>query len=251
MRPIITCDRTHSEHWPDIPSLDTSQHQTLDEYDLETDPRIKSLEEQQIEPKSRSSKGRAPPPPQPSSHRVMTCPTVSANDIHHSYARIKDNVVVDSSENETDDYCDPQFCTTSARNISINNEDTSLPIGPSNRFIADNSEMPFIPSNPLTSRVIDEPVLPFLSNPPNLLINHSNIEPYGELNEESTSNPNRTEISYNTISVREPLAKVLAERANSEHHYNEVEEERVSSFYEEIAGSTASSVTYSKIGDVF
>lgn len=49
-------------------------------------------------------------------------------------------------------------------------------------------------------------------------------------------------VSYNKISVREPLAKVLAERAAIDHHYQEVEEdERVSSFYEEIAGSTNSS----------
>lgn len=60
----------------------------------------------------------------------------------------------------------------------------------------------------------------------------------------------QTEISYNKISVREPLARVLAERAALEHTYNEVEEERFSSFYEEIAGSTNSSVTYTKIGDV-
>ena len=41
-----------------------------------------------------------------------------------------------------------------------------------------------------------------------------------------------TDISYNKISVREPLARVLA----MDHTYTEVDEERVSSFYEEIAG---------------
>ena len=41
-----------------------------------------------------------------------------------------------------------------------------------------------------------------------------------------------TDISYNKISVREPLARVLA----IDHTYTEVDEERVSSFYEEIAG---------------
>src|SRR5699024_9053230 len=51
----------------------------------------------------------------------------------------------------------------------------------------------------------------------------------------SNETDEKKEISYNTISVREPLSKVLAEReANLEHHYNEVEDERVSSFYEEI-----------------
>lgn len=242
--------RPHTQRaLPDIPSLDTSQRLSIDEYDLGSD-RIQAFEEQPIESKSRSSKGRAPQPPQ-ASHRVMTCPTVSTNEVHHSYARIKDNAVIDSSENETDDYCDPQLCTSSARNITHNSDDLNPSLGPPTigRFVANTSELPFIPCNPSTSRVIEEPVLPFLSNPPVLLTNHS-IEPYGQLNEDIESNSNRTEISYNTISVREPLAKVLAERASSEHHYNEVEEERVSSFYEEIAGSTASSVTYSKIGDV-
>ena len=61
----------------------------------------------------------------------------------------------------------------------------------------------------------------------------------------------RTEISYNKISVREPLARVLAERAALEHTYTEVDgEERLSSFYEEIAGSATSSITYTKIGEV-
>lgn len=51
------------------------------------------------------------------------------------------------------------------------------------------------------------------------------------------------EISYNKISVREPLSKVLAERAILEHHYNEVDGEGESCFYEEIAGATNTSVT--------
>lgn len=58
------------------------------------------------------------------------------------------------------------------------------------------------------------------------------------------------EVSYNKISVREPLSKILAERALIEHHYNEVDEERNSCVYEEIAGSTNSSVTYTKISDL-
>ncbi|XP_074600080.1 uncharacterized protein LOC141854335 [Brevipalpus obovatus] len=58
------------------------------------------------------------------------------------------------------------------------------------------------------------------------------------------------QVSYNKISVREPLSKILAERALIEHHYNEVDEERNSCVYEEIAGSTNSSVTYTKISDL-
>jgi hypothetical protein len=61
----------------------------------------------------------------------------------------------------------------------------------------------------------------------------------------------RAEISYNKISVREPLARVLAERAVMEHTYTEVDgDEGLSSFYEEIAGSATSSITYTKIGEV-
>lgn len=68
-------------------------------------------------------------------------------------------------------------------------------------------------------------------------------------------------LSYDIISVREPLAKILANRhqlnqsqqrqAVSEHEYIEVYGERGSScFYEEIAGSTTSSATYDQIGAV-
>lgn len=70
-----------------------------------------------------------------------------------------------------------------------------------------------------------------------------------------------TKLSYDIISVREPLAKILAERQQSQqaqqqqrsilgdHEYIEVYGERGSScFYEEIAGSTTSSATYDQIG---
>lgn len=61
-----------------------------------------------------------------------------------------------------------------------------------------------------------------------------------------------TKLSYDIISVREPLAK-LAERQqiqlSQQHEYIEVYGERGSScFYEEIAGSTTSSATYDQIG---
>lgn len=62
-----------------------------------------------------------------------------------------------------------------------------------------------------------------------------------------------TKLSYDIISVREPLAKILAERQQlqlaQQHEYIEVYGERGSScFYEEIAGSTTSSATYDQIG---
>lgn len=70
-----------------------------------------------------------------------------------------------------------------------------------------------------------------------------------------------TKLSYDIISVREPLAKILAERQQlqqaqqqqrlilGDHEYIEVYGERGSScFYEEIAGSTTSSATYDQIG---
>lgn len=77
----------------------------------------------------------------------------------------------------------------------------------------------------------------------------------------SESNALTTKLSYDIISVREPLAKILAERQQlqqaqqqqrlilGDHEYIEVYGERGSScFYEEIAGSTTSSATYDQIG---
>lgn len=68
-------------------------------------------------------------------------------------------------------------------------------------------------------------------------------------------------LSYDIISVREPLAKILAERQqlqqaqqqqrqiSGDHEYIEISGDRGSScFYEEIAGSTTSSATYDQIG---
>lgn len=69
----------------------------------------------------------------------------------------------------------------------------------------------------------------------------------------------QSRLSYDIISVREPLAKVLADRQQQlqqnnnrnnlgEHEYSEVYNERGSScLYEEIACSTTSSVTYDRI----
>lgn len=124
------------------------------------------------------------------------------NNIHHHnhpYAKIGDNHVVDSStENDTDDYSEPQ----------------RMP----------QRQPPNIRPNIGFELEMHHPHLPHLMK------------------------ENKNEISYNTISVREPMAKVLAERENFEHHYNEVEdEERVSSFYEEI---TTGSATYSKINEI-
>lgn len=76
-------------------------------------------------------------------------------------------------------------------------------------------------------------------------------------------NGTSTKLSYDIISVREPLAKILAERQLlnqaqqqqqrqllGDHEYIEVYGERGSScFYEEIAGSTTSSATYDQIGN--
>ena len=231
---------------PDIPSVaNTSQH--LNEFDLNRDSIQGNEMHHNLELKGRPPKARAPQPP---SHSVMTCPTLPiSDDLHHSYARIKDNVVIDSSENETDDYCDPHFCTTSARNMSRGSDGLSPPV-PKKRFMNEtNSDLSYRPSNPSTSRATEDTIV--FMNGPVLHLNHQNVDTFSHSsNEDNRIHSNGTEISYNTISVREPLAKVLAERANTEHHYNEVEEERVSSFYEEIAGSTASSVTYSKIGDI-
>lgn len=65
------------------------------------------------------------------------------------------------------------------------------------------------------------------------------------------SSGQNTKLSYDIISVREPLAKILAQRQLlGDHEYVEVYNERGSScFYEEIAGSTTSSATYDQIGN--
>ncbi|KAF7488069.1 hypothetical protein SSS_03873 [Sarcoptes scabiei] len=135
---------------------------------------------------------------------------------NHAYARIR-NVMNDSYlENDTDDY----FDATPA--VSCSNK---LKSSPSHTEQINSSREPFHPAHS------PQPPLNIDNLPSNDII--ESIEP-------------KKEISYNTISVREPLAKVLAERDKLEHHYNEVEEERLSSFYEEIVSG---SVTYSKIDD--
>lgn len=79
----------------------------------------------------------------------------------------------------------------------------------------------------------------------------------------SSTQTTAAKLSYDIISVREPLAKLLAERQQQiqlqqqnrhlvgDHEYIEVYGERGSScFYEEIAGSVTSSATYDQIGTV-
>lgn len=92
--------------------------------------------------------------------------------------------------------------------------------------------------------------------------NDINSRPLVNVSEYDAQNINHnlgpmTKLSYDIISVREPLAKILAERQQNQrqilgdHDYIEVYGERSSScFYEEIAGSTTSSATYDQIGSV-
>ncbi|XP_054160615.1 uncharacterized protein LOC128958723 [Oppia nitens] len=227
---------------PDIPlAANSLLHIPNNEVNRET---LDTIDGKHAELKSRSTKARAPPPP--THHRVVSSPLVATDDdLHHSYARIKDNAIIDSSENETDDYSDSQFYSA----VVTHNSDHSCPPVPTKRFTNDhNNDINYISSNPSTSRAGQD--MQYMGSPVLHRLHHLNEEQFPHLLvDENPMDISKSEISYNTISVREPLAKVLAERANSEHHYNEVEEERVSSFYEEIAGSTASSVTYSKIGD--
>lgn len=150
---------------------------------------------------------------------------------NHAYARIRNLITDSSTENDTDDYSDPSVIVQNANPypspnhshqhhhqlVDPDNDSYEHPISPSERMIR-------------SENVVVESVVEMLNN---------QIEP-------------KREISYNTISVREPLAKVLAERENNnnvEHHYNEVEDdsERLSSFYEEINGG--GSATYSKISE--
>ena len=141
---------------------------------------------------------------------------------NHPYARIRNNLLVDSStENDTDDYSESRLPAVSTVQCHIEGQ-FRTPIHEPN----DTYEL--------------EPQPHILR-----LQLRNNIEPPLFNNEPEE----KKEISYNTISVREPLSKVLAERENIEHHYNEVEEEeRISSYYEEI--TSGSSATYSKINEV-
>lgn len=150
----------------------------------------------------------------------------AANSQNHPYARIRNNVLVDSStENDTDDYSESRMPAISAVQCHHHHE---------------NSQFRAVNINESNNAYELEPQSHILR-----LQLRNNIEPPLFSNNETDE---KKEISYNTISVREPLSKVLAERENIEHHYNEVEEEeRVSSFYEEI---TTGSATYSKINDV-
>lgn len=92
-------------------------------------------------------------------------------------------------------------------------------------------------------------------------LNQDHQQQMNNLPEPSTSNGLTTKLSYDIISVREPLAKILSERQLllqaqqqqrlllGDHDYIEVYGERGSScFYEEIAGSVTSSATYDQIG---
>lgn len=244
---------------------------------------------------------------------------------HHSYARIRDNHVIDSStENDTDDYCDPRYVltnhtikiavngtsssaasmlTTSISGVTavppINNTTVHPNLLDSNRTSTSsglyavsvipslemqsfhlpstshhsNHHLPHtnrnshhlpasitIATNGLSLQMVgspDDQELPIESQPPDQQQTRENLN--RDLTNDLTNNDDDDDnddesdaprqVSYNKISVREPLAKVLAERALMEHHYTEVYEEN-NSFYEEIPGSTNSSVTYTKIGDI-
>lgn len=179
-------------------------------------------------------------------------------DSNHPYARIRNHLPVDSStENDTDDY-------------SVDQQDPLSPPEPSVQY---HGHQHYHQQEPSPSHVIGQSFRPAVivanggSNTVEASVNAYELEPQPHiLRLQLRSNPNnghsdqqanssvyatngtkeKVEISYNTISVREPLSKVLADRDNTvEHHYNEVEEERLSSFYEEIATTSPGSSTYS------
>lgn len=212
---------------------------------------------------------------------------------HHSYARIKDNVVVDSStENDTDDYYDSTIVgkrnlqkdritlnvqpANHLNQISVNNQilinqlnyqsnqsnnqlnnqsmtnnepSTTLYAVSSNLSRITNFESPYHVStiNNVTNLNSNDFINPTTFANSNFNNSTNTVNIYDLSTDEE---PATKEVSYNKISVREPLSKVLADRAAAiEHHYTEVYDEN-NSFYEEIAGSTNSSVTYTKIGDI-
>ena len=202
---------------------------------------------------------------------------------HHSYARIKDNVVVDSStENDTDDYYDSAIVTKrgldlqkvtinvpSANHLNqlnnqISNQQTAInnQVANCNQISSELTTSLYAVSGNL-SRITNLELPYHISTINDVTTNSTIAFTNSNFNQNQTNQTNSTnvydlsadeepakEVSYNKISVREPLAKVLQDRANLiEHHYTEVYDEN-NSFYEEIAGSTNSSVTYTKIGDL-
>lgn len=196
---------------------------------------------------------------------------------HHSYARIRDNEVIDSStENDTDDYYDSAI--TAKRSVDLQKDRVTINVPSASNHLNLNSQISVSSqSNGQMAAVLNDPTSSLYAVSSNLT-RITNLElPYHiSMINDVTSNSNflnstfasssfnssanaydlsadeepSKEVSYNKISVREPLAKVLADRAAlMEHHYTEVYDEN-NSFYEEIAGSTNSSVTYTKIGDL-
>ena len=182
---------------------------------------------------------------------------------HHSYARIKDNEVIDSStENDTDDYYDSTI--VAKRGLDLQKDRVTINVPSATNHLNSQMNVANQPSGQLTT--INDPNSSLYAVSSNLT-RITNLElPYhiSTIND-VTANTNfinnvydlsadeepAKEVSYNKISVREPLAKVLADRAAlmEHHYYTEVYDEN-SSFYEEIAGSTNSSVTYTKIGEL-
>lgn len=229
---LVEVDGSRNKHitfnraLPDIPSTESNHRQDLDDTLVQSP--LKRL------------KQRAPQPPVDSHPHSSNVIGTSA--IHHSYAKIKtkDKSVDSSTENDTDDYCDPH-----SSYFLSNKSETELnpPTVPAKRFAnPDNLNYLFQPSTSASHAVagrVPSAEIPYMT-PQDVEIDQND-------NQDSFNHSSQKVISYNTISVREPLAKVLAEHGQSEHHYIEVEDQ-ISSFYEEIAGSAASSVTYSRIG---
>ena len=170
-----------------------------------------------------------------------------------------------STENDTDDYCDPRSIpkigfesTNHTITISVNLQPNlstcvsqpNLIDQPSTSFglyalsVIPSLEMPSFHMHQTSHHISQVMNRVALVNS----VNNENDDEDDGGDDDYDEGPAK-EVSYNKISVREPLAKVLAERAIMEHHYTEVYEEN-NSFYEEIPGSTNSSVTYTKIGDI-
>lgn len=229
---------------PDIPTSSSNQQTHTNETVQSNPPTAKAK-------LKRSNKKRAPLPPATNPISTFKPDTSSAdqdqeNSNHHSYARIKD-IIDSSTENDTDDYCDPHTCTTIS-NVSIKaKEDAISNVNSSNVLNSDAgaNDLPST-STSFAERALSTEVSYMTPPAAACTLNRNSSNSSIDIMDMSKLG----EVSYNKISVREPLSKVLAERAVLEHHYTEVDEERISSFYEEIAGSANSSVTYTKIGDL-
>jgi len=170
--------------------------------------------------------------PGSSSSSILNGESNNDNENHHQYRAHGSSI---TNQPEPRDYSRQDVASPFSHQLDSNRTQPSTPSSPS---------PPSQPPNPPQEQQQRQ---------------HQNLGSQNQAFDQSVqiSKGTATKLSYDIISVREPLAKILAERQQAqhqrqmvgEHEYIEVYGERGSScFYEEIAGSTTSSATYDQIG---